>query len=130
MRTLSRIGVVLSLALALACATTPRGRAWELLGEREVDFHRDHDVISVGRSEGLFRVLRFVAHGGVVEMYDVAVTLGDGETFHLPGHLVLDRGEGRTIDLPGERRVVRRVEFVYRTLRSSGQHGRIVLYGR
>jgi hypothetical protein len=116
--------------LLSACATGGHRRSWERLGEREVDFTRDHDVVEVGRSEGRFSQLRFVGYGGAIEMYDVQVVLGDGESFHIPTRLVLDRGEGRTVDLPGARRSVRRVEFVYRSLRAAGQRGRIALYGR
>ena len=67
----------------MACATAPRahrGRGWEFLGRRQVDFRVDHDVIEVGRMEGRFNELRFVVHGGAIEMYDVVVVLGDGET--------------------------------------------------
>ena len=120
----------LPLLLAGACASAPRGRPWVLLGERVVDFHVDHDVIEVGRAGGRFRELRFVAHHGAVEMYNVQVILGDGDSFRPEGKLVLDRGEGRTLDLPGDLRVVRRVEFVYRSLRGAGQRATVSLYGR
>jgi len=117
----------------MACATAPRahrGRGWEFLGRRQVDFRVDHDVIEVGRMEGRFNELRFVVHGGAIEMYDVVVVLGDGETVRPSTRLILDRGEGRMVDLPGERRVVRRVEFVYRSLRSDHRRATVSLFGR
>jgi hypothetical protein len=114
-----------------ACASAPYARrSWELLGQREVDFHTDHDVIEVGRSEGTFHELRFVSRGGAVELYNVKFVLGDGEVFDSPERMVLDRGEGRTMDLPGNRRVVRRVEFVYRSLHAGGRRAVVSLYGR
>ena len=113
-----------------ACATGQRaGHHWELLGQRKVDFHIDHDVIEVGRSEGRFRVLRIVVRGGAIEMYDVKVVLGDGDSYRPSTRYIFDKGEGRTIDLPGDRRVVRRVEFVYRSLRAGRQHATVSLYG-
>jgi len=69
-------------------------------------------------------------HGGAIEMYDVVVVLGDGETVRPSTRLILDRGEGRMVDLPGERRVVRRVEFVYRSLRSDHRRATVSLFGR
>ena len=115
----------------MACATAPRAhRGWELLGRRQVDFRVDHDVIEVGRIEGRFNELRFVVRGGAIEMYDVAVVLGDGETIRPHTRLIFDRGEGRMIELPGERRVVRRVEFVYRSLHSDFRRATVTLYGR
>jgi len=80
--------------------------------------------------EGRFNELRFVVHGGAIEMYDVVVVLGDGETVRPSTRLILDRGEGRMVDLPGERRVVRRVEFVYRSLRSDHRRATVSLFGR
>jgi len=115
----------------MACATAPRAhRGWELLGRRQVDFRVDHDVIEVGRIEVRFHELRFVVRGGAIEMYDVAVVLGDGETIRPHTRLIFDRGEGRMIELPGERRVVRRVEFVYRSLHSDFRRATVTLYGR
>ena len=96
----------------------------------EVDFHVDHDVIEVGRVEGRFGELRFVVHGGAIEMYDVRVSLGDGDTFRPASRFVFDRGEGRTVNLPGDVRIVRRVEFVYRSLRAGGRRATVSLYGR
>jgi len=126
-----RRGACLMLLLVLTgCASAGHRRSWELLGDREVDFGRDHDVIDVGRSEGTFAQLRFISVGGAVEMYDVKVVLGDGDSFHIPSRLLLDRNEGRMIDLPGVRRSVRRVEFLYRSLRAGGRRSRIALYGR
>src|SRR5450756_1877131 len=75
----------------MACATGQRaGRHWELLGQRKVDFRIDHDVIEVGRSEGRFRVLRIVVRGGAIEMYDVKVVLGDGDSYRPSTRYVFD----------------------------------------
>ena len=131
MRTTTRVVGAMLMGLLLACASTPRaGGRWEQLGRREVDFHVDHDAIDVGRAEGRFRELRFVVRGGAIEMYDVRIVLGDGEVIRPTTRLVFDRGEARTIDLPGDRRVVRRVEFTYRSLRGQGRRAVVTLYGR
>jgi hypothetical protein len=131
MNTARRAFYLVFTGLLMACASgPPAGRDWELLGRREVDFQLDHDVIQVGRTQGRFRELRFVVQGGAIEMYDVRITLGDGESFRPPTRFVFDEGEGRRIELPGDRRVVRRVEFVYRSLRAGGRRAVISLYGR
>jgi hypothetical protein len=125
------VGLALATSFS-ACASAPpaRGGGWELLGEREVDFHVDHDVIDVGRSEGRFHQLRFNVHGGAIELYEVRVTLGDGDVFRPDTRFVFERGEGRRIDLPGGSRVVRRVDFVYRSLQGEGGRARVTLLGR
>jgi hypothetical protein len=131
MKTIVRWLCLSLLGLVTACATLPSGGGrWERLGRRSVDIRADRDVIRVGRSEGRFGALRFIVRGGAIELYDVVVTLGDGNTYRHPSRLLLKRGEGRVIDLPGGRRVVRRVEFMYRTLRSRGRRATVTLYGR
>jgi hypothetical protein len=123
------VSVVL-MGVLMACASGQRvGGRWELLGRRDVDFHVDHDAIDVGRAEGRFRALRFVVHGGAIEIFDVKVVLADGEAFRPATRLVFERGEARTIDMPGNRRAVRRVEFVYRSLRGEGRRANVTLYG-
>jgi hypothetical protein len=131
MDSVRRAFCLLLVSLTAACSSAPPDKhGWELLGKRDVDFHVDHDAIEVGKSEGHFRVLRFVVHGGSIEMYEVKVLLGDGDSFRLPNRLILDPGEGRTVDLPGDRRGVRRVEFVYRSLKTGGRRATVSLYGR
>jgi hypothetical protein len=131
MKTTTRVACAMLMGLLLACASGPRaGSRWEFLGRREVDFHVDHDAIDVGRAEGRFRELRFVVRGGAIEMYDVRIVLGDGEVIRPATRLVFERGEERTTDLPGDRRVVRRVEFTYRSLRGAGRRAVVTLYGR
>jgi hypothetical protein len=131
MNTSRRAVCLVLMVLLTACASGPRyGRDWELLGRREVDFQVDHDVIQVGRVQGTFRELRFVVRGGAIEMYDVRVILGDGDSIRPGTRFIFDEGEGRSFELPGDRRVVRRVEFVYRSLRAAGRRARVSLYGR
>jgi hypothetical protein len=130
-KTQRTIGMVL-VGLLMACATgRTAGYNWEFLGRRDVDTQVDRDVIEVGRREGRFRALKFTVRGGAIELYEVKVVLGDGETFRPAGRMVFERGEERYIDLPGDRRSVRKVEFLYRALRSGGsRHATVTLYGR
>jgi len=127
-------GVVVCFSMAAAvwgCATAPPlVDEWVLLGEPRVDFRIDHDVIEVGRHAGRFSELRFVARGGEVEMRNMRVVLGDGDSFSPDSRLVLERGEAHFLHLPGGGRVVRRVEFVYRSLREDRRRATIFLYGR
>lgn len=116
---------------ATVIAAEKRGGDWELLGRREVDFKGDRDRIEVGRSEGKFRQLRFTVTGGSIEMRDMVVTFGDGKKFspNLSAHFD-EKSSSRVIDLPGDRRVIKSVDFVYRSTRRRDGKATVSLYGR
>ena len=95
---------------------------WELLGARRVSFAAERDVIVVGAREGLFNAVRIDVAGGDLELYDVKITFGDGETFSPETRLHFREGtRSRTIDLPGAARVIRRIDFTYRSTLRRGR---------
>lgn len=105
---------------------------WRPLGQREVTFRTDRDTIQLGRDEGRFNKLRFVVRGNAVELVDVKVTFGNGQTQDVQVREKLrEGGATRAIDLGGEARFIRTVEFVYRT-DGPAREGRatIRLFGR
>ena len=95
---------------------------WEKLGERVVHGKGDRDAIQVGARDGTFKQVKLVVEHSALEMYDVEITFGDGETFSPGTRLVFGKNSGsRVIDLPGQRRVIRRVEFRYGNLPGNGR---------
>jgi hypothetical protein len=108
-----------------------RGGGWELLGQREADLKMDRDRIDIGRREGTFRELRVVVRGAPVEIYNMVVTFGDGRTFS-PNikHRFDENTSSREIDLPGDRRTIRAVDFQYRSLGRREGRATVMLYGR
>ena len=94
---------------------------WDQIGVQQVDFRADHDVIRPAGA-GRFRSIRIVVEGGDIEMFNVRITLGDGETFSPPTRLYFgERSRSRDIDLPGAARIIRRIDFFYRSVRGGGQ---------
>jgi len=107
--------------LLTSCASHPSTAAvpvradWELLGSRRVNFAAEKDVIAAAH-QGRFRAIKLEVEGGNLDTYNIRVVFGDGQTFS-PGTRVEFR-EGswsRTIDLPGGARVIRRIEFWYKS---------------
>lgn len=95
---------------------------WEKLGERMVDGKADRDVIAVGRGEGRFSAIQIKVEQSALEMFDVVVTFGDGSTFSPPTRLVFKNGEtSRVIDLPGDKRAIKKVDFKYGNLPGGGR---------
>jgi hypothetical protein len=107
------------------------GERWVLLGQRQADFKMDRDRIVLGRSDGTFRELRFTVQGAPVEIYDMVVTFGNGQQFKPNVKWIFDeRTSSRNIDLPGERRTVKQVDFVFRSPSRREGKATVSLYGR
>lgn len=106
-----------------------RSSDWDKLGERKVDGKRDRDVIKVGKKDGRFRAIAIVVEQSDVELYDVIVTFGDGTSFSPPTRLTFaEDSRSRVIDLPGDARVIRKVEFRYGNLAGGGK-AQVELWG-
>lgn len=103
---------------------------WQGLGQREVDGHYDHDRINVGADEGTFTKLELKVQDSDLVMFDVKVTFGNDEVFSPPTRFVFDESSrSRVIDLPGEARKIKHVDFRYGNLPGSGQ-ARVQLRGK
>ena len=115
--------------LAYAAA---QGRGnWERLGRREVDFRADHDRIDVGRREGRFRQLEIRVHGAPVEIRRMVVTFANDEKFDLKIRRRFDEStRSHIIDLPGSRRVIKRVDFDYVSANRRAGKATVEVYGR
>jgi len=133
-RILLAVLIVLALTgcmtLAVAVAVAPPARS-VFLGERAVDFKADHDVIGVGRYNGTFRALWFQVEKNDVELFDVVVVYGNGERESFDTRLIFREGSrSRLLDLQGGRRIIRSIQFAYRTVGTWAEgRARVVVYG-
>jgi hypothetical protein len=104
---------------------------WELLGQREVDFRNDHDQIDVGRSEGRFRQIEVRVKNAPIEIFDMVVTLGNDTTFKPKLRHRFTKGSGsQIIDLPGERRTIKRIDFNYKSINRREGKGTVEVFAR
>ena len=118
------------LVTGLAFAAQHGGR-WELLGRQEVDFRRDHDRIDVGRHEGRFKQLQIRVQGGSVEMNKMVVTFDNNERFSPQlRHRFEEGSDSHVIDLPGNRRGIKSIDFDYRSMKKREGRGTVAVYGR
>ena len=103
------------LLAAVVLLTIPRAE-WDLLGSRRVSFTLDRDAIVVGAREGAFTAIKIEVAGGNLEMYNIRLTFGTGDTWSPNTRVQFQQGSSsRTIDLPGPARVIRRIDFWYRS---------------
>ena len=117
-------------AVALLPAPARPAAEWELLGSRRVSFAAERDVIDVGAREGTFNAIRIEVDGGSLEMYNIRITFGNGDTWSPNTRVLFRQGSwSRLIDLPGPARVIRTIEFWYRSRVRRGQ-ATVRVFGR
>ncbi len=123
------VGAVGPVHGAVPVAMVPVGQ-WRLLGERTVHHGRDRDTIHVGAHDGTFSALELRVERSPIQLYDMAIDFGDGTRWHPAHEFVFDANTiSHLIDLPGDRRVIRDVHFLYRDLPGGGL-ARVELWGR
>jgi hypothetical protein len=122
--------IVLTACSASQPASVHPIRDWDLLGSRRVEFRAERDAIKVTGHEGTFTAIKLEVDGGNLDMYNIRVVFGNGEVFSPDTRMEFREGSwSRTIDLPGNKRVIRRIEFFYRSELRRG-HATIRAYGR
>jgi hypothetical protein len=97
---------------------------WTMVGEQRVNSNRrvDTDRIAVSRWERRFRRLTLVVLDSDLEMVDFTVKFARGAPFHPQIDSVFrENSRTRVIDLPGDERVIRWIEFKYRNLPGGGR---------
>ncbi len=103
---------------------------WTMLGQRVVQGAGDHDQIRVGAREGKFTALMVVVEGSELEIHDMKVTFGNGETMD-PNirHFFKENSLTRQIDLPGNQRAIKTIDFKYSNLPGGGR-AKVQVWGK
>jgi hypothetical protein len=105
---------------AMANAWSAEG--WTLLGEQTVNGNRDKDKIMVGKDDGSFAKLTIVVLDSDLEMLDLEIKLGKGKSLTPDVRQVFnENSRSRVIDLPGDKRIIKWIEFRYRNLPGGGK---------
>ena len=121
--------LILLIAEFTSAAKAP-GR-WELLGTRDVDFRNSHNRIEVSRYEGKFRQIQFKVKDAPIEVSNLVVTFSNDQKFSPKVRHRFPSGSGsRVIDLPGERRMIKQIDFDYRSINRRGGRGKVEVYAR
>lgn len=104
---------------------------WELLGTRTVKFINDRDEINVTAKEGLFTALRVKVLRSAMDMNKMTVHFGDGSSEDIEMRNSFKAGDqSRIIDLPGNRRIIKKVVFWYDTKNYKKRRAVVELWGR
>lgn len=116
--------------LLFSCSAVALAQRWEYLGEANVDGAVDHDNIVVTGRRGAFRAIQIRVQRAPIEFDRVVVHYGDGESepIHIRNRIPAG-GQTRVIDLPGNRRIIRSVEFWYARASRSRRKPKVRLFG-
>jgi hypothetical protein len=95
-----------------------------------VDFKADRDVIEVPRDEGRFQKIRIVVRGAPIQLHNMKVTFADDSVFDpVSRDRILQEDSALVFDLPGERRMIKRITFQYRSIDRREGKATVLVYG-
>jgi hypothetical protein len=84
------------------------------LGSGRVNSGLDHDTIQASAQQGTFRAIQLRVGGGPVNFLRIVVQYGNGTRSEIQVRSNIPAGGStRIIDLPGDRRIIQRVDFWY-----------------
>jgi hypothetical protein len=96
---------------------------WTMLGEQKVNGRKaDKDKIKVGRDEGKFSKLTIVVLDSDLQLIDLSVKFNKGKEWNpqLGDQYFREGTRTHVIDLPGDKRVIKEIDFKYKNLPGGG----------
>jgi hypothetical protein len=113
----------------LAHASSPMAK-WVFLGSKTVDFGLDRDVVQVGYRDGSFKKIKIVVRGGGLNMHRCVVHFQNGSKEEIDlRHNFSKNSATRIIDLPGNRRFIDRIVFVYDSKNNQTRKSKVLVFG-
>lgn len=132
------------LIILLCCFATPlffsfekaptsiyKPKKWKSLGKRKVGFGHDKDEIKVGKDEGTFNRIKLEVKEGAIILKSIEVFFADGNSKNYRIRQTLKDGEStEDLELPGNDRVITRIELAYETSDLFKNQARIEVFGK
>ena len=129
MKQLLFIGITI-LSLMVLSSTSVQGQ-WSKIGERVVGFHLDHDEILVTAWKGTYRKLKFACHKAPIHLVNIKIVYGNGEFTNIKVGKKIEKGsESKVIDLPGGKRIIKKIKFNYTSIPTFKGKAHLVAYAR
>ena len=123
-----------SMAIFLAIffsLTSLSAQAWTELGSAKVNGHTDHDEIWVTNARGDCQAIKLFVQNEGIDFDRVVVHFGNGgqDVMNIK-NFIHAGGETRVMDLAGGDRVIKKVDFFYKSNAMTSKKAKVVLYGR
>jgi hypothetical protein len=129
---ISRVYTLLILAafLAVGAVGVSAQKDWVKLGEKDVDFHVDHDTIGA-ESKGHIREIHLTVANAPVKFKKVVINYKDGEKTEMEYLEDVQIGsESRAITIPGDGHSIKTIDLWYETDSLGGKKAKVTVYGR
>lgn len=105
--------------------------AWTKLGSAKVTGATDHDEIWVTGVRGDFTAIKLFVKNEGIDFDRVAVQYGNGTKDEMEiRNFVPAGGETRVLDLRGGDRVIRKIDFWYKSNPATKRKAEVIVYGR
>ena len=103
---------------------------WVMIGKRVVDIKADHDEIPVSAKKGFFTKLKFKVNIAPILVKNIRIVFGNGESKNIPINRKIAAGkESQIIDLPGNKRVIKKIVMNYKSFPGYGR-AVVVVWGK
>lgn len=104
---------------------------WEVLGTKVVNFEADHDEIVVTAFEGAFTKIKFKVFDAPIYVKNFRVFFGNGTSENFVIDKRFEAGhESRVIDLIGNKRIIKKININYKTIRSGDGRAKVTVFGK
>lgn len=103
---------------------------WQKIGETNVDFKVDKDVVKVWGADN-FKSIRIKTTDAPVHIEALQIVYENGDPENIPVRYDFKAGtESRAIELAGYERRIKEITFVYRTIPNwKGDHAHVEIWG-
>jgi len=117
--------------LTVSGSVTMSAQGWSQLGSAKVHGHNDHDEIWVTGLQGDFSAVKLLVQNEGIQFERVVVHFANGgQEEMIIRDFIPAGGETRVLDLRGRDRVIRKVDFYYKSNAMTKRKGKVVLWGR
>jgi hypothetical protein len=121
---------VLAAGNARDAANTPPPK-WEKLGMRIVNMKADHDEIPVTFLEGVFTKVRLKIMKAPIHLLNINIVFGNGSNKNVVFNRKFAAGSyTRIIDLPGNKRIIKKVKLNYKSVPAGKGRAVVSLWGK
>ena len=109
----------------------PQPGDWEKLGSRVVNMQADHEEIMVTAKEGVFTKVRLKIMKAPIHLTNINIVFGNGENKNVVFNKKFTAGSfTRVIDLPGNKRFIKKVKLNYKSVPVGKGRAVITLFGK